>query len=104
MKKRQLTFISTQLGLTDYLSWNDNNTFADLIQNIKNKYESQVKKYIFKNFQNIRKNISLNDITIKLYYVSDGEIISIGNFSKVSEIIQKGIHRIYWDPEPIGGI
>ncbi|MHA1694116.1 MAG: hypothetical protein ACTSWG_09580 [Candidatus Helarchaeota archaeon] len=105
MKKSRLTFVCTQLGVTDYLSWHNENTFNDLIVNLKQKYENQVLKYLRKNFQNIRENITLNEITIKLHYFDkEGNILSIGNFVPVIEIVSKGINKIYWDPEPIGGI
>ena len=105
MKKQQLTFICTQLGVTDYLSWSDHYTFVDLIKNLKNKYESEVIIYMKKNFQNIRKNISLSEITIKLHYFDEeGKILTIGNLTKVKDLISLKVNRIYWDPEPIGGI
>ncbi|MHA1270166.1 MAG: hypothetical protein ACTSPY_10305 [Candidatus Helarchaeota archaeon] len=105
MKKQQITFISTQLGVTDYFSWNEDDTFADLIMTLKNKYKNNVLKYLQKNFNNIRENISLDDVTIKLHYFDrEGNILTIGNFAKVNEIVSKRVNRVYWSPEPIGGV
>jgi len=104
MEVRKLIFVCPQLGVTDYLSWHPNNTFSDLINILKSKYEIQVLKYMTKNFENIRENISLNEVTIKLHYFDEnGNIITIGNMIKVEDIAKKGITKIYWNPEPIGG-
>jgi len=100
----KITFVCTQLGSTDYLSWHAETTFSDLIKSIKEKYELQITKYMQKNFSNIRENLTLNDITIKLHYFNDdGDIITIGSLTKVNDIISENISRIYWNPEPIGG-
>ena len=105
MRSKQITFISTQLGLTDYLTWTEEDTFADLIQSLKIKYNIKILNYLKSNFQNIRKNLSLDQITIKLYYFdNEGNIQTIGNLNKVSDFVSRGIKKVFWSPEPIGGI
>ena len=104
MKNNQISFICTQLGITDYFTWHENNTFADLIENLKNKYEIKIIKFMQNNFQNIRENISLNNITLKLFFFDkNGSLCALSNYIKVSDIVSEGITKIYWTPEPIGG-
>ena len=95
-----------QLGTTDYLSFDVTTTFNDIVNQLKDKYASDVLGYIQENFQNIRKNMSLEEVTVKLHYIDrQGIRQTIGLFTKVIELRKKQkFSKIYWEAEPIGGI
>ncbi|NVM55197.1 MAG: hypothetical protein HWN66_15940 [Candidatus Helarchaeota archaeon] len=93
-----------QLGTTDYLTFDETTTFNDIINQLKSKYASDVLGYIQQSFQNIRKNISLDEVTVKLHYIDrKGIRQTIGLFTKVIEI-RKKFAKLYWEAEPIGGL
>ena len=92
-----------QLKTTDYLEYDAKTTFEELLKQLKTKYQEEVVGYI-QQFSNIRKNINLNQITVKLHYIDDKGIRqTLGLKTLVNELTKKKIDRIYWEPEPIGG-
>ena len=103
-KKTTIELTCPQLGTTDYLSYDKTTTFNDIINQLNEKYEDEVLIYINQNFQNIRRGMSLNEVTVKIHYIDKKGIRqTVGLFTKVSEI-RKKFSKIYWEAEPIGGI
>jgi len=104
IKKTTIELTCPQLGTTDYLSYDKTTTFNDIINQLKDKYEEEVLIYVNQNFQNIRRGISLDEVTVKLHYIDKKGIRqTVGLFTKVLEI-KKKFSKIYWEAEPIGGI
>ncbi|MHA1265444.1 MAG: hypothetical protein ACTSRS_09440 [Candidatus Helarchaeota archaeon] len=105
LKKQTLELISPQLGTTDYFSYDETTTFNDIVTQLKEKYATEVLGYIEDNFQNIRKNISLNEVTVKLHFIDrQGLRQTLGLFTRVIELKKKlSKAKIYWEAEPIGG-
>lgn len=94
----------SQLGTTDYFSFDSTTTFNEIINQIKEKYEPEVLGYIQDNFENIRKGLTLDEVTIKLHYINrQGLRETIGLYTRVEEL-RKKITKIFWEVEPIGGI
>ncbi len=103
-KPNTIELTCPQLGTTDYLTFEEATTFNDLINQLKNKYASDVLGYVQQNFQNIRKNISLEEVTVKIHYIDrKGIRQTVGLFTKVMEL-KKKISKLYWEAEPIGGM
>ena len=103
-KANTIELTCPQLGTTDYLSFDEITTFNDIINQLKQKYQSEVLGYVQENFQNIRKQISLDEVTVKLHYIDrKGIRQTIGLFTKVAEL-RKKFSKIYWEAEPIGGV
>ena len=95
--------MSSQLKTTDYLEYDDNTTFEVLVKKLKTKYQDDVVNYIGK-FSNIRKNININQITMKLHYIDEKGIKqTLGLKTLVKDITKKKVERIYFELEPIGG-
>jgi len=95
--------MSPQLKTTDYLEYDENTTFEVLMKKLKAKYQKDVVDYIGK-FTNIRKNINLNQITVKLHYIDEKGIKqTLGLKTLVKDVMKNKVERIYWEPEPIGG-
>ncbi|MHA1650809.1 MAG: hypothetical protein ACTSYB_11495 [Candidatus Helarchaeota archaeon] len=105
IKKTTLELKCPQLGTTDYLSYDETTTFNDIINQLKEKYERDILIYV-QNFQNIRRGISLDEVTVKLHYIDkNGTRQTIGLFTKVSEFKKKQkFSKLYWEAEPIGGL
>jgi hypothetical protein len=94
----------SQLGTTDYFSFDSATTFNDIVNQIKEKYGTEVLGYIQDNFQNIRKGLTLDEVTIKLHYINrQGLRETIGLFTRVEEL-RKKISKLFWEIEPIGGL
>ena len=92
-----------QLKTTDYVEYDNKTTFEELMKQLKTKHEKDVLGYV-EHFSNIRKNLNLNQVTVKLHYIDEKGIKqTLGLKTLVSEIVSKKIDRIYWEPEPIGG-
>ena len=101
---REIILMCPQLKTTDYLEYDAKTTFEELLKQLKTKYQEEVVGYI-QQFSNIRKNINLKQITVKLHYIDEKGIRqTLGLKTLVNEIIKKKIDRIYWEPEPIGGL
>ncbi|MHA1146031.1 MAG: hypothetical protein ACTSRW_14910 [Candidatus Helarchaeota archaeon] len=100
----EITLSCPILQTTDYLSYDGNTTFQDLIKQLKDKYSTEVVNYV-QQFQNIRDKIQLEQITIKLHYIDDNGVKrAVGLKTHVKSIAEgKQQPRIYWEPEPIGG-
>jgi hypothetical protein len=102
-KQRTIECVCPQLGTTDYLTYNINTTFGDLIDQLKVKYSTEVLMYIREHFQNIRKDMALAEVTVKLHYIDrEGIRQTIGLFTKVFDLKKKA-SKFYWEAEPIGG-
>ncbi len=100
---KEVILMSPQLKTTDYVEYDETTTFEVLMKNLKNKYEKDVVDYIGR-FSNIRKNINLNQITVKLHYIDEKGIKqTLGLKTLVKDITKMKVERIYWEPEPIGG-
>ncbi|MFX1295721.1 MAG: hypothetical protein ACFFD2_12830 [Promethearchaeota archaeon] len=106
IKKNTIELVCPQLGTTDYFTFEKITTFNDIINQLKEKYEKDVLIYIKANFQNIRRGISLNEVTVKLHYIDRAGIRqTVGLFTKVSELRKnQKFSKLYWEAEPIGGI
>lgn len=103
VKKTTLELTCPQLGTSDYLTYDETTTFNDIINQLKEKYEQEVLIYINQNFQNIRRGITLEEVTVKLHYIDKKGIRqTVGLFTKVEEI-RKKFTKLYWEAEPIGG-
>ena len=103
IKLKEIILMSPQLKTTDYLEYENDTTFEVLMKKLKDKYQKDVVEYIGR-FTNIRKNINLNQITVKLHYIDEKGIKqTLGLKTLVKEIAKKKVERIYWEPEPIGG-
>jgi hypothetical protein len=94
----------SQLGTTDYFSYDpDTTTFNDIVNQIKEKYGTEVLSYVQENFGNIRRGLAIDEVTIKLHYINrQGLREVIGLFTKVEEL-RKKISKLFWEVEPIGG-
>lgn len=104
LRKTTIELSCPQLGTTDYLTYDETTTFNDILNILKEKYKQEVLIYISKNFQNIRREMSLDEVTVKLHYIDKKGIRqTVGLFTKVSEL-RKKFSKIYWEAEPIGGI
>jgi hypothetical protein len=106
VRKNTIELVCPQLGTTDYLSFEDTTTFSDIINQMKERYESEVLLYIRDNFQNIRRGMSLEEVTVKLHFIDrNGIRQTVGLFTKISEVKKKWkFSKLYWEAEPIGGI
>ena len=106
VKKNTLELTCPQLGTTDYLSYDETTTFNDVINQLIVKYQKEVLLYIQETFQNIRRGISLDEVTVKLHYIDrNGIRQTVGLFTKVKELKKKQkFSKLYWEAEPIGGI
>jgi dimeric dUTPase (all-alpha-NTP-PPase superfamily) len=95
-----------QMGTTDYLTFDETTTFNDIINQLKQKYANEILTSVTENFQNIRKDLSLNEVTMKLHYIDkNGTRQTVGLYTKVGELKKKQrFHKIYWEAEPIGGL
>ncbi|MHA1277279.1 MAG: hypothetical protein ACTSQI_05125 [Candidatus Helarchaeota archaeon] len=104
VRKSAIELSCPQLGTTDYFSYDATTTFNDILNELKEKYVHEIISYM-KNFQNIRRGISLNEVTVKLHYIDrEGNRQTVGLFTKVRELKKtQKFSRIYWEAEPIGG-
>ncbi len=104
VRKTTLELSCPQLGTTDYFSYDEITTFNDILNELKEKYEQEIMSYI-KNFQNIRRGITLDEVTVKLHYIDRyGNRQTVGLFTKIAELKKKyKFSKIYWEAEPIGG-
>lgn len=93
-----------QLGTTDYFSFDESTTFNDIINELKDKYEQDILIHL-RDFQNIRRGITLDDVTVKLHFIDkDGLRQTVGLFTRVLDLKKKQrLSKIYWEAEPIGG-
>lgn len=100
----EITLSCPQLQTTDYLDYDANDIFEDVVNRLRDKYSTEVIHYVQK-FQNIRDKVQLEQVTIKLYYIDDQGIKrAVGLKTNVKSVVVKMEHpRIYWEPEPIGG-
>lgn len=104
VRKTTIELTCPQLGTTDYLTFDETTTFNDILNVLKKKYEQEVLIYVNQNFQNIRREMSLDEVTVKLHYIDKKGIRqTVGLFTKVSEL-RKKFSKIYWEAEPIGGM
>jgi len=93
----------SQLGTTDYFSYDPDTTFNDIVNQVKEKYGTEVLSYVQDNFGNIRRGLAIDEVTIKLHYINrQGLRETIGLFTKVEEL-RKKISKLFWEVEPIGG-
>ena len=94
----------SQLGTTDYFSYDPSSTtFNDIVNQIKEKYGTEVLSYVQNNFGNVRRGLAIDEVTIKLHYINrQGLRETIGLFTKVEEL-RKKISKLFWEVEPIGG-
>ena len=64
----EMTYVCPQIGSTDYLEYEEETTFEDQINELKEKYLRDILDYI-QQFRNIRQNIGLDQITVKIHYI-----------------------------------
>ncbi|MFX1451412.1 MAG: hypothetical protein ACFFCM_11250 [Promethearchaeota archaeon] len=99
----EMTYVCPQIGSTDYLDYEEETTFEDQINELKEKYLRDILDYI-QQFRNIRQNIGLDQITVKIHYIdAEGIKQTIGLKTFVKTMAERHIEKIYWEPEPIGG-
>ena len=100
----EISLSSPQLQTTDYLDYDNKTTFHDLVNQLKEKYSTEVLNYV-KQFQNIRNKLTLEHVTVKLHFIDEQGIKrTVGLKTMVAKIMGGSQNpRIYWEPEPIGG-
>lgn len=99
----EITYVSPQIGTTDYLEYDEDTTFEDQINQLKEKYLRDILEFI-QQFRNVGQKIRLDQITVKLHYIDQsGFKQTIGLKTFVKSLTERHVDKVFWEPEPLGG-
>ena len=102
MKKvKELTWVNPLIGTTDYVESEVEEIIRDVASRLLWKYNDRILEVVNLGYGNVR-NVGINMLTIKLYYITQGRKVPISLRNTIGEVAED-TDKIYWVPEPIGG-
>ncbi|MFX1452818.1 MAG: hypothetical protein ACFFCM_18420, partial [Promethearchaeota archaeon] len=99
---KELTWVNPLIGTTDYVESEEDEIIRDVASRLLWKYNDRILEVLNLGYGNVR-NVGINMLTIKLYYIIQGRKVPISLRNTIGEIAQD-TDKIYWIPEPIGGM
>ncbi|MHA1377080.1 MAG: hypothetical protein ACTSRG_01745 [Candidatus Helarchaeota archaeon] len=99
---KELIWVNPLIGTTDYVESDLEEIIRDVASRLMWKYNDRILEVLNLGYGNVR-NVGINMLTIKLYYITQGRKVPISLRNTIGEIAEE-TDKIYWVPEPIGGI
>ncbi|MHA1301888.1 MAG: hypothetical protein ACTSO9_20925 [Candidatus Helarchaeota archaeon] len=98
---KELIWVNPLIGTTDYVESEVDEIIRDVASRLLWKYNDRILEVLNLGYGNIR-NVGINMLTIKLYYITQGRKVPISLRNTIGEVAED-TDKIYWVPEPIGG-
>ncbi len=100
----ELIFVSPLLGTTDYITAEGSDTIKGITSRLLWKYSEEVVDLLSQTYQNVRTNPTINLVTVKVYRIDKGRKKPVGLRETIEDIMELKTNKLYWIPEPIGGM
>ncbi len=97
----ELIWVNPLIGTTDYVESEVDEIIRDVASRLLWKYNDRILEVLNIGYGNVR-NVGINMLTIKLYYITQGRKVPISLRNTIGEVTEE-TDKIYWVPEPIGG-